>query len=54
MCFANVISRTVNSWVRTMHHNKDTQKEIVIIEAVVWVFWASVFFAGYLFAQITL
>lgn len=53
MCFATVILRTINSWVETMHHNKDTQKEIVIIEAGVWVFWAFVFFAAYLFAQIT-
>jgi hypothetical protein len=36
-----------------MHHNKETQKEIVIIEAAVWVFWAFVFIGGYLFAQIT-
>lgn len=52
MCFATVILRTTNSRVVTMHHNKDTQKEIVILEAVVWVFWAFVFFTGYLFAQI--
>ena len=36
-----------------MHHNKDTQKEIVIIEAVVWLFWASVFLTGYLLGQAT-
>ena len=53
MCFSNVILIAINSWVVTMHHNKDTQIEIVIIEAVVWVFWTFVFFAGYLFAQIT-
>lgn len=35
-----------------MHQNKDTQKEIVIIEAVVWLFWIFVFLAGYLFAQV--
>jgi hypothetical protein len=35
-----------------MHHNKDTEKEIVVIEAAVWVFWAFVFFVGYLFAQV--
>jgi hypothetical protein len=36
-----------------MHHNKDTQKEIIIIEAVVWVFWISVFVLGYLFAKLS-
>ena len=36
-----------------MHHNKDTQKEIVIIEAVVWAFWAAVFLAGYLLGRVT-
>ncbi len=53
MCFATIILRTINLGVVMMHHNKDTQKEIVIIEAIVWVFWAFVFFTGYLFAQIT-
>ena len=36
-----------------MHHNKETQKEIVIIEAMVWVFWAIVFLSGYLIGQAT-
>ena len=53
MCFAIVILRITSSWLVTMHHNKDTQKEIVIIEAAVWAFWAFVFSAGYLFAQFT-
>jgi len=53
MCFATVILRTINSGVVTMHHNKETQKEIIVIEAAVWVLWAFVFFVGYLFAQVT-
>jgi len=36
-----------------MHHNKDTQKEIIVIEAAVWAFWAFVFSAGYLLAKVT-
>ena len=35
-----------------MHHDKDTQKEIILIEAVVWVFWALVFAFGYLIAKL--
>lgn len=31
-----------------MHHNKDTQKEIVIYEAYVWLFWVLVFVVFYL------
>ena len=36
-----------------MYHNKDTQKEIVIIEAAVWALWVIVFSAGYLLAKLT-
>ena len=54
MFFATYILRIINSCVVTMHHNKDTQKEIIVIEAAVWVLWAFVFFVGYLFAQVTL
>ncbi len=35
-----------------MHHNKDTQKEIVVIEAVVWVFWVVVFVVVYLLSKL--
>ena len=33
-----------------MHHNKDTQNEIIVIEAVVWAFWVFVFGVGCLLA----
>ena len=36
-----------------MHHNKETQKEVILIEAVVWIFWAVVFIVSYVFAQVT-
>jgi len=35
-----------------MHHNKDSQKEIVVIEAAVWLFWAFVFGLGYLVSKL--
>lgn len=31
-----------------MHHNKDSQKEIILIEAAVWVFWILFFIVVYL------
>ncbi len=34
-----------------MHHNKDTQKEIIVIEAAVWAFWVFLFSALYLFSN---
>ena len=37
----------------TMHNNKDTQNEIIIIEAFVWAFWAFIFSASYLLTKIT-
>jgi hypothetical protein len=36
-----------------MHHNKDKQKEIILIEATVWAFWVFFFVVGYLFAKIS-
>ena len=39
--------------VVTMHHNKDTQKEIIVIEATVWVFWVLFFCISYLLAKVT-
>jgi hypothetical protein len=53
MCFALIVVAITKLRVATMHHNKDTQKEIVIIEAIVWVGWAFVFSAGYLLATVT-
>lgn len=35
-----------------MHHNKDTQKEIVVIEAAVWTFWLLFFVVSYLFTKV--
>ena len=53
MHFATVLITNTNLRVVTMHHNKDTQKEIIIIEATVWAFWALVFSVGYLLAKVT-
>jgi len=36
-----------------MHHDKDKQKEIILIEAAVWAFWVFFFGVGYLFAKIS-
>jgi len=52
MYFALVILKTINPWLVTMHHNKETQKGIVIIEAALWVFWAFVFLLVTLSTQI--
>jgi hypothetical protein len=40
--------------VATMHHNKDTQEEIIILEAAVWAFWILFFGLSYLLAKILL
>ena len=53
MRFATVTVTTSSLRVVKMHHNKDTQTEIIIIEAVVWAFWAFVFGVGYLLAKVT-
>jgi hypothetical protein len=45
-CFAKVVV--------TMHHNKDTQKEIIVIEAIVWTFWLLIFAVSYLLAKETI
>ena len=37
-----------------MHHNKDTQEEIIVIEAAVWAFWILFFGVSYLLAKIIL
>jgi len=43
MCFAVVLLIVTNIRVITMHKNRDTQKEILIIEATVWVYWTLFF-----------
>ena len=53
MCFATVVATITNLRVVAMHHNKDTQEEIIVIEAAVWVFWAFVFSVGYLLAKVS-
>ena len=35
-----------------MHHNKETQKEIIVMEAAVWAFWVVVFGFSYLFTTV--
>ena len=35
-----------------MHHNKDTQEEIVVIEATVWTFWLLFFGVSYLLTKV--
>lgn len=40
--------------VVTMHHNKDTQEEIIVLEATVWAFWVLFFSLSYLLAQVIL
>jgi hypothetical protein len=47
MCFAFVVTVTILRVV-TMHHNKDTQEEIIVIEAAVWAFWILFFSVSYL------
>ena len=36
-----------------MHNNKDTQEEMIVIEAAVWAFWVFVFGVAYLLARVT-
>ena len=35
-----------------MHNNKDNQQEIIVIEAVVWIFWIFVFGLVYLLGKV--
>jgi len=35
-----------------MHHNKQTQEEIVLIEATVWMFWLLFFSVSYLLTKV--
>jgi hypothetical protein len=34
--------------VVTMHHNKDTQEKIIVLEATAWAFWIILFSLSYL------
>jgi hypothetical protein len=53
MCFANIVVIITNLTVVTMHHNKDTQKEIMVLEAIVLTFWLLIFAVSYLLAKVT-
>jgi hypothetical protein len=52
MRFATLVVTITNLGVVTMHHNKDTQEEIVVIEAAVWAFWAFIFGVSYMLAKV--
>ena len=54
MRFAAILVTVTNLMGVTMHHNKDTQEEIVVIEAAVWAFWILFFVVSYLFAKVIL
>lgn len=43
MCYAPVVVTSKNLRVVTMHNNKESQKEIIVIEAIVWAFWIFIF-----------
>ena len=54
MCFATVSLTITNPGAVTMHHHKDTQKEIIAIEAAAWTFCLVVLLGiGYLLAKVT-
>jgi hypothetical protein len=53
MRFATVVVTITDLRVVTMHHNKDTQKEIIVIEATVWAFWVLFFGVSCLLAKVT-
>lgn len=54
MGFATVVVTVTSLRVATMHHNKDTQEEIIILEATVWAFWILFFGLSYLLAKVIL
>ena len=54
MRFAFIVVTVTMVKVVTMHHNKDTQEEIIILEAAVWAFWILFFGLSYLLAKILL
>jgi len=52
ICIAVVVVAITNLKVETMHHDKDTQKSIVLIEAAVWLGWTLFFGVIYLFVKL--
>jgi hypothetical protein len=36
-----------------MHHNKNSQKEVLVTEAVLWTFLVTIFAVGYQLAKVT-
>lgn len=52
MRFATVEIMITTLEVVTMHHNKETQQEIVVLEAAVWTFWVFFFGVGYLLTKV--
>ena len=54
MRFATVVVTVTSLRVVTMHHNKDTQEEIIVLEATVWAFWILFFGVSYLLAKVIL
>ena len=54
MRFAVILVTVTIMRVVTMHHNKDTQEEIIVLEATVWVFWILFFGLSYLLAKVIL
>ena len=53
MCFAAVTLTVAKLRAVTMHYNEDTQKEIIVIQAAVCMFWVFVCGFGYMLANVT-
>ena len=54
MPFAAILVTVTIVRVVAMHHNKDTQQEIIVLEAIVWAFWILFFGLGYLLTVVIL
>jgi hypothetical protein len=52
MHFAFIVVAVTIVRVVTMHHNNDTQEEIIVLEATVWAFWILLFGLSYLLAKV--
>ena len=52
MHFAFVIVAVTYVRVVTMHHNKDTQEKIIVLESTAWAFWIILFGLSYLLATV--
>jgi hypothetical protein len=50
MCFAAVVGTIIYLSVITMQQNKDTPKEVIVIEVMVWLFLVLFFAVSYLLA----